>query len=102
MKGDYTQIFEAKVADSLAAPLPLLTRRSVHLPAISGKALAVIGMRRAGKTSFLWQCLELERLADVIILHSCSCFCVRKMPWMMLLVILVRELICGKYEHIFP
>ena len=62
MKGDYTPIFEAKIADSLAAPLPALTRRSVHLPAISGKALAVIGMRRAGKTSFLWQCLA-DRLA---------------------------------------
>ena len=45
-----------KLAESLAAEPGQLTRREVHLPAIRGKALAVIGVRRAGKTSFLWQC----------------------------------------------
>jgi predicted AAA+ superfamily ATPase len=34
------------------------TRRDVRIPQVSGKARAVIGMRRAGKTTFLWQCLE--------------------------------------------
>jgi len=51
-----------KVADSLGAAVPKLTRRDVHLPAIPGKVLAVIGMRRSGKTTFLWQCLA-DRLA---------------------------------------
>lgn len=37
--------------------LPTLTRRDVWLPAVKGKATAVIGMRRAGKTSLLWQIL---------------------------------------------
>ena len=45
-----------KIADSVLAPLPQLTPRrvhgAVHLP---GKATAVIGMRRAGKTTFLHQ-----------------------------------------------
>jgi hypothetical protein len=48
--------------DSLAAPIPTHTRRDVRLPAVPGKAVAVIGMRRSGKTTFLWQCLA-ERLA---------------------------------------
>ena len=34
---------------------PPLTRRDIRLPAISGKATAVIGMRRTGKTTFIWQ-----------------------------------------------
>ena len=51
-----------KLADSLRSPPPVLTRRDVRLPAVPGKALAVIGMRRSGKTSLLWQCLA-DRLA---------------------------------------
>jgi len=35
-----------------------LTRREIRLPGVPGKALAVIGMRRSGKSCFLWQCLE--------------------------------------------
>jgi len=34
------------------------TRRDAQLPAVPGKAHAVIGMRRAGKTTFLRQLLE--------------------------------------------
>ncbi len=34
---------------------PLLTRRDARLPAVPGKVHAVIGMRRAGKTTFLRQ-----------------------------------------------
>src|SRR5262245_21473406 len=45
-----------KLADSLTAPFPVATprrvRRTVSFP---GKATAVIGMRRAGKTTFLHQ-----------------------------------------------
>jgi predicted AAA+ superfamily ATPase len=62
MNGQFSTTIQQKVADGLAAPPPRLTPRTIHLPAIPGKALAVIGMRRAGKTYFLWQCL-MERLA---------------------------------------
>lgn len=51
-----------KITDGLAAAVPEFTRRDVHVPAVRGKALAVIGMRRSGKTTFLWQCLA-ARLA---------------------------------------
>jgi hypothetical protein len=56
-------LLRLKLAESLAAPQPVLTRRDVRLPAIPGKALAVIGVRRGGKTSFLRQCRS-DRLAD--------------------------------------
>ena len=42
---------------------PQLTRREADDSLIPGKARAVIGMRRAGKTSFLYQCLA-DRLAS--------------------------------------
>lgn len=52
-----------KLADSLEAPLPEATLRRVHgRLSLPGKATAVIGMRRAGKTTFLHQ-LRRERLA---------------------------------------
>ncbi len=57
MNDQFRAIFRQKILDTQAAPLPALTRRDVWLPAVPGKALAVIGMRRAGKTSFLWQLL---------------------------------------------
>lgn len=43
-------------------PVPAYTRRDAQLPAVPGKAVAVVGMRRSGKTTFLWQCLA-DRLA---------------------------------------
>ncbi|MBI5627488.1 MAG: ATP-binding protein, partial [Candidatus Rokubacteria bacterium] len=46
-----------KLADGLSSPPPPLTRRELRLPAVPGKALAVVGVRRSGKTTFLWQCL---------------------------------------------
>ena len=49
------EILRAKLDESLAAPPRRLTRRDVRLPAIPGKAFAVIGVRRSGKTSFLAQ-----------------------------------------------
>jgi predicted AAA+ superfamily ATPase len=51
------QVIRQKITDALAAPVPVHTRRDVHLPGIKAKAMAVIGMRRSGKTTFLWQCL---------------------------------------------
>jgi predicted AAA+ superfamily ATPase len=56
------QVLTEKLSDSLARQPPSLTRRDVELPGVPGKALVVIGMRRSGKTSFLWQCLA-DRLA---------------------------------------
>jgi predicted AAA+ superfamily ATPase len=52
----------AKIADSLAGPIQDATPRIVHgRVSLPGKATAVIGMRRAGKTTFLHQ-LRRERL----------------------------------------
>ncbi|MFZ2358813.1 MAG: ATP-binding protein [Anaerolineae bacterium] len=51
-------LLQQLIADSLAAPPPSLTRRDAYLPVIPGKAIAVVGMRRSGKTTFLWQCLS--------------------------------------------
>jgi len=51
------EILRQKIIDSLATPPPPFTRRDVRLPGIPGKAVAVIGPRRAGKTTFLWQVL---------------------------------------------
>jgi len=56
-------LIRQKIADSLAAPLPELIRRDIRLPQVRGKAIAVIGMRRSGKTCFLWQLLG-DRLAS--------------------------------------
>jgi predicted AAA+ superfamily ATPase len=52
-----------KLADSLTGAIPAATPRSVHgAVALRGKATAVIGMRRSGKTTFLHQ-IRRERLA---------------------------------------
>ncbi len=52
-----------KLADSLAADLPALTPRRVHgAVTLPGKVTAVVGMRRAGKTTFLHQ-MRQERIA---------------------------------------
>ena len=50
------EVLRAKLDESLALRSRRLTRRDVRLPAIPGKAFAVIGVRRSGKTSFLAQC----------------------------------------------
>lgn len=49
-------LLRLKLAESLAVPAVALTRRDVRLPSVRGKAMAVIGVRRSGKTSFLAQC----------------------------------------------
>jgi uncharacterized protein len=61
-EGPIREVVRRLVVDSLTAPVPSLTRRDVHLPDVRGKATAVIGMRRTGKTCFLWQILA-DRLA---------------------------------------
>jgi predicted AAA+ superfamily ATPase len=55
-------IIRRKIVDGLAAPVPEFTRRDIRLPGVAGKAVAVVGMRRTGKTTFLWQVLA-ERQA---------------------------------------
>ena len=61
MKGELRQVIRQKITDALATGVPAHTRRDVHVPGLKGKVMAVIGMRRSGKTTFLWQCLA-ERL----------------------------------------
>ena len=56
-------LIRQKIIDSVGAVIPVFTRRDIHLPAISGKAVAVIGMRRTGKSTFLWQVLS-DRLSQ--------------------------------------
>jgi predicted AAA+ superfamily ATPase len=56
MEGQIEQVIREKLAAAADTALPALTRRDARLPPIQGKAFAVIGMRRAGKTSFLHQC----------------------------------------------
>jgi len=51
-------LIRQKIVDALAEPIPDFTPRDVHIPAIANKAIAVVGMRRAGKTTFLWQILQ--------------------------------------------
>lgn len=57
MESQYRSVIRQKIIDAQATPLPGLTRRDVWLPSVKGKATAVIGMRRSGKTSLLWQIL---------------------------------------------
>ncbi len=63
MESQFRDVLRQKIVDSLTAPQPVLTRRDIRLPGIRGKAVAVIGMRRAGKTSFLWQELADRQVA---------------------------------------
>jgi predicted AAA+ superfamily ATPase len=56
-------LIRQKIVDSLVSAAPAFTRRDVRLPAIRGKAVAVIGMRRTGKSTFLWQVLS-DRLSQ--------------------------------------
>lgn len=58
MEGQLHNLVQQKILDSIASPIPVLTRRDIHVPQISGKAIAVIGIRRGGKTSFLWQLID--------------------------------------------
>ena len=57
-----TRIFGELLAASVRTPLPAHTRRRIFGPAgLPGKATAIVGMRRAGKTTFLHQ-LRHERI----------------------------------------
>lgn len=54
----YRPIIRQKIIDMQAQVLPKLTCRDVWLPQVANKALAIIGVRRAGKSSFMWQLLQ--------------------------------------------
>ena len=57
-------VLAEKLSAALAeVPPTSLTRRDARLPAVAGKVHAVIGMRRAGKTTFLRQLLGERRQA---------------------------------------
>lgn len=62
MESQLRDVVRQKIVDSLATPIPRMTRRDIRVPDIPNKAVAVIGMRRAGKTTCLWQLLA-DRLA---------------------------------------
>ena len=51
-------LFEQLIADFHERNLPELTQRAVDLPALAGKIDAIIGMRRTGKTWFLFQVMK--------------------------------------------
>jgi len=63
MKSEIRKTLIQKLNDALVAEIPRLTRREIRLPVVPGKAIAVIGMRRSGKTCFLSQCMA-DLLAD--------------------------------------
>lgn len=65
MESQFRDVVRQKIADSLAVPLPALTRRDIRLPKMRDKAVTLIGMRRSGKTSFLWQELARRHAAGV-------------------------------------
>ena len=61
MTSTQTTALQEKLALGMSQSLPVLTRRQVPMTLLPGKAQAVIGMRRAGKTCFLFQQMQ-ERL----------------------------------------
>lgn len=65
MKDQIREAIREKLGDAVSRPFPAFTPREADTSVISGKARAVIGMRRAGKTTFLYQCLA-ERQAQGI------------------------------------
>lgn len=65
MESQFRSIVRQKILDAQGAALPVLTHRDVWMPEVKGKATAVIGMRRAGKTSLLWQILAARHTAGM-------------------------------------
>lgn len=51
-------LFEQLIVDFHERSLPVPTHREAELPALSGKIDAIIGMRRTGKTWFLFQVMQ--------------------------------------------
>jgi predicted AAA+ superfamily ATPase len=63
------ELIHQKIVDSLSAPIPAFTRRDIRVPGIKRKAVAVVGMRRTGKTTFLWQVLS-DKVAQGVDRHG--------------------------------
>ena len=63
MKDQLREAIRQKLGDALELPFPKLTPREASTAPLEGKSRAIIGMRRAGKTTFLYQCLA-ARLAE--------------------------------------
>jgi predicted AAA+ superfamily ATPase len=59
------EVVDGLIADFQERDLPQVTPRALALPALPGKADVVVGMRRSGKTYFLYQQIQ-ERLASGI------------------------------------
>ncbi|HSK79455.1 MAG TPA: ATP-binding protein [Thermoanaerobaculia bacterium] len=59
------ELIDALIADFQERELPRVTPRALALPGLPGKADVVVGMRRSGKTYFLYQQIQ-ERLAGGI------------------------------------
>ena len=60
MNDQFSKTVREKIADAAVmdfAAMPLV-RREQTLPGVPGKAHAITGMRRAGKTCYLFQCLQ--------------------------------------------
>jgi hypothetical protein len=53
--------YAGKSSTRSPSPYPSPRGARVHIPAIADKAIAVIGMRRAGKTTLLWQMIAAAR-----------------------------------------
>ncbi|MFU8849313.1 MAG: ATP-binding protein, partial [Opitutales bacterium] len=58
MEDRIRQVVETKLGDAIALAFPELVRRDARVSANTQKARAIIGMRRAGKTSLLFQILK--------------------------------------------
>jgi len=52
------RIIQQRLADAISMDLPELIEREFRLPAIPNKVHSVIGMRRSGKTYFLYQMMK--------------------------------------------
>jgi uncharacterized protein len=59
------EVIDGLIADFQERDLPQVTSRALSLPGLPGKADVLVGMRRSGKTWFLYQQIE-ERLASGI------------------------------------
>ncbi len=68
VKDHIHEAIRQKLGDALELPFPKLTPRESSTAPLEGKSRAIIGMRRAGKTTFLYQCLA-ARLAEGIPRH---------------------------------
>jgi uncharacterized protein len=61
----FGELIDGLIADFQERDLPRVTARALSLPELPGKADVVVGMRRSGKTYFLYQQIN-ERLASGI------------------------------------